>query len=73
MDHTSVLHTEDDLFYFETDHLALKGNKDYCEVLKTIVILTAQREKALIVYFKTMYREIVVKIVFLESQHSDSV
>ncbi|KAJ8971080.1 hypothetical protein NQ317_014753 [Molorchus minor] len=27
---------EDDLFFFETDHLALKGNKDYCEVLKTL-------------------------------------
>lgn len=47
-DHTEpILHVDDDLFYFETDHLALKGNKDYCEVLKTIVILTAQREKAL--------------------------
>ncbi|KAJ8931206.1 hypothetical protein NQ314_015903 [Rhamnusium bicolor] len=38
---------ENDLFYFETDHLALKGNKDYCEVLKTLVILSAQREKAI--------------------------
>lgn len=38
---------ENDLFYFESDHLALKGNKDYCEVLKTIVILSAIREKAL--------------------------
>lgn len=38
---------ENDLFYFESDHLALKGNKDYCEVLKTLVILSAIREKAL--------------------------
>lgn len=38
---------ENDMFYFETDHLALKGNKDYCEVLKTLVILSAQREKAI--------------------------
>ncbi|KAL1518095.1 hypothetical protein ABEB36_001770 [Hypothenemus hampei] len=39
--------SEDDLFSFETDHLALKGNEDYCEVLKTLVVLAAQREKAL--------------------------
>ncbi|XP_060535499.1 ZZ-type zinc finger-containing protein 3 [Cylas formicarius] len=41
------LRIEDDLFSFETDHLALKGNKDYSEVLKTLVVLTAQREQAL--------------------------
>lgn len=46
-DHTASLDVENDLFNFETDHLALRGNEDYCEVLKTIVILTAQREKAL--------------------------
>lgn len=40
------LNPEDDLFSFETDHLALKGNEDYCEVLKTLVILSAQRERA---------------------------
>lgn len=38
---------ENDLFYFESDHLALKGNRDYCEVLKTLFILSAIREKAL--------------------------
>lgn len=38
---------ENDLFTFETDQLALRGNKDYCEVLKTIVMLTAQREQAI--------------------------
>lgn len=37
----------EDLFYFESDHLALKGNKDYCDVLKTLVILTAQHKKAI--------------------------
>ncbi|KAK9891440.1 hypothetical protein WA026_014674 [Henosepilachna vigintioctopunctata] len=37
---------EDELFYFESDHLALKGNKDYSELLKTLFILTAQRERA---------------------------
>lgn len=42
---------ENELFYFESDHLALKGNKDYCEVLKTLVILSAIREKALKVRF----------------------
>lgn len=42
---------ENDLFYFESEHLALKGNKDYCEVLKTVVILSAIREKAIKVIF----------------------
>lgn len=34
-------------FYFESDHLALKGNKDYTTLLKTIVILEAQRTQAI--------------------------
>ncbi|KAJ8925475.1 hypothetical protein NQ315_009309 [Exocentrus adspersus] len=41
------LASEEDAFYFESDHLALKGNKDYCDVLKTIVILSAQQKKAI--------------------------
>ncbi|XP_050294859.1 ZZ-type zinc finger-containing protein 3-like isoform X2 [Anthonomus grandis grandis] len=44
---------EDDLFQFETEHLALRGNEDYCNVLKTLVILDAQREQALL-DFKTV-------------------
>ncbi|KAK4877141.1 hypothetical protein RN001_009647 [Aquatica leii] len=43
---------DDDLFYFESDHLALKGNKDYSEVLKTIFILDSQRAKAIKDYDK---------------------
>ncbi|XP_012287409.1 ZZ-type zinc finger-containing protein 3 [Orussus abietinus] len=38
---------EDGEFYFESDHLALKGNKDYCSLLKTIVILQSQRTQAI--------------------------
>lgn len=38
---------EENEFYFESDHLALKGNTDYCAFLKTIVILEAQRTKAI--------------------------
>lgn len=34
-------------FYFESDHLALKGNVDYLNLLKTISILEAQRTKAI--------------------------
>lgn len=34
-------------FYFESDHLALKGNKDYTTLLKSIVILEAQRTQAI--------------------------
>lgn len=34
-------------FAFETDHLALRGNKDYCELLKYIVTLEAQKMNAL--------------------------
>lgn len=33
-------------FYFESDHLALRGNADYRAVLRTIVILEAQRIEA---------------------------
>lgn len=38
---------EDNEFYFESDHLALKGNKDYSAFLKTIVVLEAQRVQAI--------------------------
>lgn len=38
---------ENDLFYFESDHVAIKGNKDYSELLKTIVVLEAQKTKAI--------------------------
>ncbi|KYQ59240.1 ZZ-type zinc finger-containing protein 3 [Trachymyrmex zeteki] len=38
---------EQNEFYFESDHLALKGNKDYTAFLKTIVILEAQRVQAI--------------------------
>lgn len=34
---------ENSLFYFESDHLALKGNPDYSALLRTLVILEAQR------------------------------
>lgn len=36
----------DDEFYFESDHLALRGNADYRSVLRTIVILEAQKIEA---------------------------
>lgn len=38
--------SEDDEFYFESDHLALRGNSDYRTVLRTIVILEAQKIEA---------------------------
>ncbi|XP_034232129.1 ZZ-type zinc finger-containing protein 3 [Thrips palmi] len=38
---------EPDEFFFESDHLALKGNKDYLSLLKTLAILQAQRSRAL--------------------------
>lgn len=34
-------------FAFETDHLALRGNKDYCDLLKYIVRLEAMKLQAL--------------------------
>ena len=48
----SVFHEEEtidpaDHFYFESDHLALKGNKDYRDLLKIIVTLNAQRTQAI--------------------------
>lgn len=41
-------------FYFESDHLALKGNVDYLNLIKTIAILEAQRTKAIQDYDKLL-------------------
>ena len=38
---------DSDVYYFESDHLALKGNKDYQNLLRTIALLEAQRTKAI--------------------------
>ncbi|XP_014471794.1 PREDICTED: ZZ-type zinc finger-containing protein 3 [Dinoponera quadriceps] len=38
---------EESEFGFETEHVALKGNTDYCAFLKTIVTLEAQRTRAI--------------------------
>lgn len=35
--------SESEEFYFESDHLALRGNPDYRAVLRTIVVLESQR------------------------------
>ncbi|KOB73436.1 putative zinc finger, ZZ domain containing 3 [Operophtera brumata] len=48
LENLEVLELEpEDEFAFETDHLALRGNKDYCTLLKYIVKLEAQKVKAL--------------------------
>ncbi|XP_024860567.1 ZZ-type zinc finger-containing protein 3 isoform X2 [Kryptolebias marmoratus] len=39
---------EPDVYYFESDHLALKHNKDYQRLLQTIVVLEAQRTQAIL-------------------------
>ncbi|KAI4895780.1 hypothetical protein NFI96_011550, partial [Prochilodus magdalenae] len=49
----SVSPTEDeeegpDVYYFESDHLALKHNKDYQRLLQTIGVLEAQRTQAIL-------------------------
>ncbi|XP_021941899.1 ZZ-type zinc finger-containing protein 3 isoform X2 [Zootermopsis nevadensis] len=41
-------------FYFESDHLALKGNGDYLNLLKTIAVLESQRTKAIQDYDKLL-------------------
>ncbi|XP_056635375.1 ZZ-type zinc finger-containing protein 3 [Diorhabda sublineata] len=52
---TSLFNTDEDgCFFFESDHLALRGNKDYCDVLKTLVVLSAQREKLIKDYNKVV-------------------
>ncbi|KAK6627453.1 hypothetical protein RUM44_009930 [Polyplax serrata] len=38
---------DDDDFFFETESLALKGNKDYLKLLRTLCILESQRLQAL--------------------------
>ncbi|KAG5847583.1 hypothetical protein ANANG_G00127710 [Anguilla anguilla] len=37
-----------DVYYFESDHLALKHNKDYQRLLQTISVLEAQRTQAVL-------------------------
>lgn len=37
----------DDDFMFETENLALKGNKDYIKLLRTLCVLESQRFQAL--------------------------
>lgn len=41
-------------FYFESDHVALKGNVDYLNLLKTIAVLEAQSIKAIQDYDKLL-------------------
>lgn len=36
-----------DCYYFESDHLALKGNQDYLKMLETVITLQAQRTQAI--------------------------
>lgn len=43
---------EEDDFYFETENLALKGNKDYLKQLRTLCVLESQRFQALKVVCK---------------------
>ncbi|XP_036337181.1 ZZ-type zinc finger-containing protein 3-like [Rhagoletis pomonella] len=38
---------EDTTFYFESDHLALRGHPDYTKMLRTIAILEVQRTRVL--------------------------
>ncbi|XP_066537221.1 ZZ-type zinc finger-containing protein 3 isoform X2 [Hoplias malabaricus] len=50
---SSIAPTEDeeedpDVYYFESDHLALKHNKDYQRLLQTIGVLEAQRTQAIL-------------------------
>ena len=46
-DHTEIEDTsESEEFYFESDHLALRDNPDYLAIMKTLVILSAQKVQA---------------------------
>ncbi|XP_040607522.1 ZZ-type zinc finger-containing protein 3 isoform X2 [Mesocricetus auratus] len=45
--HTAEDEDDDpDVYYFESDHVALKHNKDYQRLLQTIAVLEAQRSQA---------------------------
>ncbi|KAI4471288.1 zinc finger zz domain containing 3 [Holotrichia oblita] len=50
----SFKNEEDDLFYFESDHLALKGNIEYSDLMKTLFVLEAQRRRAIDDYNKVI-------------------
>ncbi|XP_064649678.1 ZZ-type zinc finger-containing protein 3-like [Lineus longissimus] len=46
--HQSSEDSDDDGMYcFESDHLALKGNKDYQKLLRTLVVLESQKQQAI--------------------------
>ncbi|XP_023944446.2 ZZ-type zinc finger-containing protein 3 [Bicyclus anynana] len=47
MEHTEETPDYDNVFAFETDHLAIRGNKDYSEMLKYIIQLETQKTTAL--------------------------
>ena len=47
IDSTEPPSLDQDVYFFESDHLALKGNQDYQMLLRTVAILEAQRIKAI--------------------------
>lgn len=49
MEHSAEIDNSevDGSFEFETDHLALRGNKDYCDLLKYLIKLEAQKVNAI--------------------------
>uniref|UniRef100_A0A1B6KT91 Uncharacterized protein n=1 Tax=Graphocephala atropunctata TaxID=36148 RepID=A0A1B6KT91_9HEMI len=46
-DEALIKNASEKVFCFETDHAALRGNKDYHNLLKTLVCLEAQKMKAI--------------------------
>ena len=42
-DNCDGMEDENETYFFESDHVALKGNADYQKVLRSIAVLEAQR------------------------------
>lgn len=62
-DSLSEIEDGSDLFYFESDHLAVKGNKEYSELVKTLFILQAQQQRAIKVIIQNLYKHLLYVVI----------
>jgi hypothetical protein len=53
-------------FYFESDYLAIKSNKDYRKLVRSILILQVQRAQAIKVRFPVYHSKLVYKLCMHE-------
>ena len=52
--HKDANENVESVFYFESDHLALKGNSDYYKLVKSVAVLESQRIKIVEVRYRLL-------------------